>query len=97
LNALSGTYDLNISVPVGGKWNINTLIPLVVYKNKVEEQYYYYNYSYTYDKTALGNIYLGLQTIDSTSPNAGRNFSFGVFLPTASKNETGNAKFFLDF
>ncbi|NWF90316.1 MAG: hypothetical protein HXY50_12760 [Ignavibacteriaceae bacterium] len=94
LNALSGTYDLNLSIPVGGKWNINTLVPVVVYKNKIEEQFYSYNYSYTYDKTALGNIYLGLQTIDSTSSNVGRNFSFGVFLPTSSKTESYNASFF---
>jgi hypothetical protein len=47
-----------------------------------------------YDKTALGNIYLGIQTRDSTSPNVGRNFSFGVFLPTSSKNETANVNFF---
>lgn len=94
LNTLSGTYDLNLSIPLRGKWNINTLFPLVVYKNKIEEQFYYYNYSHTYDKTALGNIYLGLQTIDSTSPDVGRNFSFGVFLPTSSKTESYNANYF---
>lgn len=94
LSTLSGTYDLNISVPIGGKWNINTAVPLVVYKNKVDYQYYYYDYNYMYDKTTLGNIYLGIQTRDSTSSNVRRNFSFGVFLPTSSKNETANANVF---
>lgn len=94
LNELSGTYDLNISIPVGGKWNINTLFPIVVFKNKINQQYYYYNYNYEYNKTSIGNIYLGLQSRDSTSSNVGRNFSFGVFLPTASKNEYASADYF---
>jgi hypothetical protein len=92
LSALSGTYDLNISIPVEGKWNINTLIPIVVFNNKIDQKYYYYNYEYS--KTAIGNIYLGLQSKDSASSNVGRNFSFGVFLPTASKNELSSANFF---
>jgi hypothetical protein len=94
LNVLSGTYDLNISLPIGGKWNINTTIPFVVYKNKYEYSYYGYNYSYEYNKSAIGNIYLGLQTRDSTSSNIGRNFSFGVFLPTSSKGEAATANIF---
>lgn len=95
LNILSGTYDLNISVPVGGKWNINMAVPFVVYKNKLDYQnYYYYMYNYEYSKNTFGNIYLGLQSRDSTSSNTKRNFSFGVFLPTSSKKEFENANFF---
>ncbi len=94
LSALSGTYDLNISVPVGGKWNINLAFPVVVYKYKVENQLYYYNDGFEYNKNILGNIFLGLQTRDSTASNIGRNFCFGIFLPTANKNEFGSTNFF---
>jgi len=94
LNALSGTYDLNISVPVGGKWNINMAVPVVVYKYKLDYPIYDYYYSSKYSKTALGNIYVGLQTRDSTSSNKARYFSFGVFLPTVDKNNAGSANYF---
>jgi hypothetical protein len=94
LSTLSGTYDLNISVPIGGKWNINSLIPIIIYKNKVDYQLYNYNYSYEYSKNVLGNIYVGVQTRDSTSSNKARYFSFGVFLPTADKNDAGSANYF---
>lgn len=91
LNFLSGTYDFNVSIPFNKKWSVNTLIPIAIFKNTIDAQFYG---SHTYNESALGNIYLGLQTIDSTSSRIGRNFSVGAFLPTASRNNVNAANLF---
>ena len=83
----SGVYQLSLNIPVSSKLNIISGVPLLV--SSYERDYGIWGKS-KFDKNDVGNIFIGLQTNHSSMKNKRSIVTFGLYLPTASKEAAFN-------
>lgn len=76
LTATSGTYDLSLFLPAGGRRALVVTVPWNSFSSEGAE-----------GEDALGNVYLGFQTRDDDPVAAGVLHSWGIFLPTAAEDQ----------
>jgi hypothetical protein len=72
---LAGTYDLAVTTPLGSQ--ISAIVSLPFNRFAVEDGI---------SENSVGNLYLGIQAGRVTAGRA-RDFSFGIYLPTASEDK----------
>jgi hypothetical protein len=77
LKTLTGTYDFGFAFPLSPSLNLVGMVPLV--KVAIENQ----------DSSGFGNVYVGVQTREPEAESRLTSASFGVFLPTASRDDSG--------
>jgi hypothetical protein len=76
-------YQIYINIPVSTKFNILTNVPFV--HANYEFNATPYNSDFNFNKSGLGNIFVGLQTNPETVNNRKSVISFGLFLPTGDE------------
>lgn len=84
-STLSGVYQLNVNIPISSKLNIIGDIPYIVTNYEIDIGFFRSSYS----QNGFGNIFIGLQTKPELITNKKSIITFGVYLPTASEEESG--------
>jgi hypothetical protein len=79
---LSGVYQLNFNIPISSDLNIIGDIPYVITNYEFNLGFFGV---YRYSENGFGNVFIGLQTKPELVENEKSIFTFGLFLPTASK------------
>ncbi len=83
----SGVYQFSLSIPISSKLNILSGVPLII--SSYEEDYGIRGKS-KFDKNDVGNIFIALQTNYDAVENKRSILTFGLYLPTASKEAAVN-------
>jgi hypothetical protein len=77
VSTLSGAFELSGNIPVSSRLNIIGNFPFI------NTSYDFGNYKY--ERSGIGNIFIGIQTNPNTIDNGKSIFIFGLFLPTADE------------
>lgn len=83
MSTFTGAYDLDFNIPLSRKFNLMASIPYIVTSYQIEDLSGLSDYEY--NKSGIGNIYIGLQTRPEIPEDIRSTVSFGIFLPTADK------------
>ena len=82
MSTFSGVYDFSFNIPVSSKINMVGSLPYTTISFDDEDS-----------ESAIGNIYLGIQTRSEPSADKSSSLSVGIFLPTAPDDKWSCSSF----
>ena len=86
----TATYRLFLNAPISKKINLLLNVPYIKtnYTYSYTDNYFHTTNNYNSDQKGFGNIFLGIQTNGTVVENKRSVYTFGVYLPSASKTAT---------
>jgi len=93
-STFSGTYDLLFNIPISKKLNLVGDLPFIYTDYEAKFRIDGFNYNYNFDKSGLGNIFIGLQLKPEELKNRMSFVTVGLNLPTANEDAAFSGIFY---